>query len=129
MLPTTKNEAPRFEEANIEVRVIIWTGQVTEDFLLQSTNFESYFSAARRHAAGMTNFGAIKTYLLAKKYSPVAIVHFTDGYIDISESMMFRDKGCKNAIVIPEGLKSSLDVFNKYFDEVIPIVIYETETN
>ena len=43
---------------------------------------------------------------------------------------MFRDNGkCKNLIVLPNGMKSSIEMCKKHFDVVIPMVIYDTETN
>lgn len=116
--------------SNIEVRIINWTGAITGDTLLKDTNFMQYFNKAKRTASGATNFGAIKEYLVAKKYRPVAIVHFTDGDVTITEDMMFRDNGkCKNLIVLPNGMKSSIEMCKKHFDVVIPMVIYDTETN
>ena len=114
-------------DSNIEVRVIEWTGTVSGDLLLHDKNFAKHFNSVKRTASGGTNFAAIKQYLISKKYKPVAIVHFTDADMHFDRSMLFKDGGCKNIIVIPEGFTSSINACKKAFDEVIPMVVYNTE--
>lgn len=96
------------EESNIEVRVIEWTGNVTGDILLNNYNYRNFFSKVKRTASGSTNFDAIKLYMNAKRYKPAAIVHFTDGYIDVNRSMMVKENNCKNLLVVPNGLPESI---------------------
>ena len=114
------------QQANIEVRVIHWTGGVSGDMLLNSQNFKTYFSNIKRTASGGTNFAAIKQYLIAKKYMPVAMVHFTDADMHFTKDMLFKDNGCKNLIVIPDGFESSIRACRGVFDEVIPMIVYES---
>lgn len=109
---------------NIEVRVIFWCGVITQDYLITDRTFVNIFKTMQRNATGDTNFDAVKRYIVSKHYNPVAIVHFTDGAIDISEDMMFRERGCKNIAVLPEGFESEIKVLKKYMDEVIPMVNY-----
>ena len=119
------------QNANIEVRIIDWTGQVTNDKVLNQTNYKEFFRDARRTASGDNDFAAIKRYVIAKKYTPVAMVHFTDGLWHWDRNDIFTGtagKPCKNIAVIPTGLESSIAMCKKMFGEdgVIPMTVYDT---
>lgn len=117
------------EDNNIEVRVIDWTGGISTDVLLHSSDFSKHFSTLKRSGEGSTNFAVVKEYIIKKAYKPVAMVHFTDGDMHISQDMIYKENNCKNAIVLPNGMSSTIKICNKLFDMVIPMVVYQLDEN
>ena len=121
------------KDANIEVRVIKWNGGISdsEDKLLNDKTFASFFNTVSRGSSGGTDFAQIKPWITKKNYKPVAVVHFTDGDMDISKDMLYTSNGCKNIIVIPRGYTSTINKCKEIFGAgyVIPMTIYQEETN
>ncbi len=118
---------------NIEVRVIKWNGGITdsEDKLLNDKSFASFFKTVSRGTSGGTDFAQIKPWIAKKNYKPVAIVHFTDGDMNLSKDMLYTSNGCKNIIVVPKGYKSTIEKCKEVFGAggVIPMTIFQEEKN